>query len=79
MCERVVDFGAQHDPRPLVIDHESAPALTLATGYESSLIDSKAHRPAVFVKKACIDGDYSRVGRDDLLYGAPRRGASGRG
>src|SRR4029453_9771845 len=75
MRKRVVDFGAQHDPRPLVSDHESAPALPLATGYESSLIDAKAHRPTVLVEEACIGGDDSGERRDNPLYGAPKRGA----
>ena len=71
MCKILIDFGAQHDPRLVVVDHEGAPALPLATGYESSLVDSKAHRPALFVEEACIDGDDRRVGRDNLLYSAP--------
>ena len=39
---------------------------------------SETHRPALPVEEACIGGDDSRVGRDNLLYGAPQRGASGR-
>ena len=76
ICKRVGDLAAQHDPRHLVVDHERAPALPLATGHESSLIDSEAHRPAFRVEEACIDGDDTSVGRDDLFDGAPRRWAT---
>ena len=71
MGERVVDFGAEHDPRLPVVNHESAPALALTTDQESPLVDGKAHRAALFVEEACIDGDYRRVGAHDLLNGAP--------
>ena len=66
MCKMIGDFAAQHDPRHLVVDHESAPALALATGNHASLVHSKAHRPAFVVKEAIVS-----EGIMDVHVGSP--------
>ena len=76
MGKMVLDVGTEHDPPLLAIDHESTPVPLFARGHHSSFVDGEAHRTALFVEEAGIDSNDNRIGRNDLLYGAPRRWVS---
>ena len=61
----------------------SLPSITRAPQFRCLLdamtrpfVDREAHRTALLVEEAGIDRDHNGIGRNDLLYGAPRRGIS---
>ena len=72
----VVDVGTEHDPPLLAINHESTPVPLFAQGHHSSFVDREAHRTALLVEEAGVDSNNNGIARNDLLYGAPRRGVS---
>jgi len=71
------NVGAEHDSRVRTTDHEGTPAVPLAAGDESALVDREAHGAAFIVEEACVDRDGSGKGRGDLFHGLLRRGAGG--
>src|SRR5262249_4851921 len=74
----VLDLAAEHDPRPLALDDEGAPALPPARGNELSLVDTETNCATVGVEEARIDGDHDRGRRADLVDGPTPGGAPGR-
>ena len=78
MGKVVLDLGTEHDPPLFPINHERAPVPLFAQGNHSTFVDSEAHRAALLVEEAGIDGNDNGIGRNDLRYGAPRRRISRR-